>query len=405
MRKLRLIYYLKTIIFTFGNVSTKLSVYVCILVYVSVGERLSPEKAFAIVGCYNALKALVTIRIPMGIIKLAEASAALKRIESVLNAEEIKKTTSEAEDNPEITISNARVKADSKNILQNINLHLTGGLVGITGAVDSGKSTLIGVILREVTISEGDVKVKGKISYASQEPWLFPATIRSNIVFGETWDRERYENVIDICALRPDLDGLVLRDETVVLDKGQNLSKGQQARINLARAIYRKADVYILDNVLCSLDPKVSKSIFFDCIRKFLSGKLRILVTDEKSYLEEVDRVFLMEDGGVSEVLDKNELKGLKLGENVAEDDSNSRGDSAEVSDGAEENLNEESKLLKNAQGNIYSEEKKEGKVDALVYLKYFISAGGVFTLPAIIGIFLVSQLSSSWFDYFIADW
>jgi ATP-binding cassette, subfamily C (CFTR/MRP), member 1 len=68
-------------------------------------------------------------------------------------------------------------------------------------------------------------------------------TLRDNILFGKEYDQERYEKVIDACAMRPDLEMLSAGDLTEIGEKGANLSGGQRQRVSLARAVYSDSDV------------------------------------------------------------------------------------------------------------------------------------------------------------------
>jgi ATP-binding cassette, subfamily C (CFTR/MRP), member 1 len=68
-------------------------------------------------------------------------------------------------------------------------------------------------------------------------------TLRDNILFGKEYDPERYEKVIDACAMRPDLEMLSAGDLTEIGEKGANLSGGQRQRVSLARAVYSDSDV------------------------------------------------------------------------------------------------------------------------------------------------------------------
>lgn len=75
------------------------------------------------------------------------------------------------------------------------------------------------MILKEYPLSGGQIEVCGTISYASQDPWLFPATVKQNILFGQTLDDRRYEKVIEVCCLVPDFEVLPYGDHTIVLGK------------------------------------------------------------------------------------------------------------------------------------------------------------------------------------------
>ena len=138
------------------------------------------------------------------------------------------------------------------------------------GAVGSGKTSLLQAILGELEIDTGHLEVRGVVSYASQEAWLFGGSIKSNIIFVEEYNEIRYRQVIKVCALERDFELLIHRDDTIVGERGISLSGGQKARINLARCIYKKADIYLLDDPLSAVDTHVGKHIFKQCIQDFL---------------------------------------------------------------------------------------------------------------------------------------
>lgn len=84
------------------------------------------------------------------------------------------------------------------------------------------------------------------IAYSGQQPWLLNGTIRENILFGESYRPKRYENIIEMCALRADIDLMPDGDQTQVGERGLNLSGGQKMRVSIARAVYSSANVIIL---------------------------------------------------------------------------------------------------------------------------------------------------------------
>lgn len=83
--------------------------------------------------------------------------------------------------------------------------------------------------------------------------------MRQNILFGHEYKRERYRKVCKVCALLKDFKLLPYGDQTIIGERGISLSGGQRARINLARCIYKEADIYVLDDPLSAVDTHVGE--------------------------------------------------------------------------------------------------------------------------------------------------
>lgn len=116
--------------------------------------------------------------------------------------------------------------------LSNINVDFPKGkLVGIIGQVGAGKSSFLQALLYELPFESGSMTINGSISYACQEPWVFAGSVRQNILFGEEYDRERYEAVVKTCALVKDFEQFENGDRTIVGERGASLSGGQKARL------------------------------------------------------------------------------------------------------------------------------------------------------------------------------
>lgn len=88
-------------------------------------------------------------------------------------------------------------------------------------------------MLGEVDHLQGDVHLNGHVFYVSQQSWLFPASIRQNITFGNEFIREKFDLIVHVCALTKDLNSLPQQENTQIGEKGINLSGGQRARICL----------------------------------------------------------------------------------------------------------------------------------------------------------------------------
>ncbi|OLY85367.1 Metal resistance protein YCF1 [Smittium mucronatum] len=177
-------------------------------------------------------------------------------------------------------------------------------LLAIVGRVGSGKSSLLSAILGEMYKSKGSVTIRGKVAYAAQQPWIMNATVRDNILFGHKFDKEFYDKVIYACGLEPDLPMLLDGDMTEIGEKGINLSGGQKARLSLARAVYARADVYLLDDPLSAVDSHVGAHLFKNVLgpEGLLKSRARLLVTNSVPYLKSCDSIVLLQDGNIVEM-------------------------------------------------------------------------------------------------------
>uniref|UniRef100_A0A914M6L4 Uncharacterized protein n=1 Tax=Meloidogyne incognita TaxID=6306 RepID=A0A914M6L4_MELIC len=191
--------------------------------------------------------------------------------------------------------------------LNNLELHLRRGLlVAVVGRVGAGKTSLLHALLGEMNKVYGFVGLRGRVAYVPQQPWVLNRTVRENILFsnlddGEKPNEELYARVVDACALKSDFTVLPEGDQTEIGERGINLSGGQKARVNLARALYHQADIYLLDDVLSAVDAIVGRHLFDLAIgpESLTKGSTRVLVTHSLAYLAETDWIVVMEDGQI----------------------------------------------------------------------------------------------------------
>uniref|UniRef100_A0A6Q2YIH7 ATP-binding cassette, sub-family C (CFTR/MRP), member 2 n=1 Tax=Esox lucius TaxID=8010 RepID=A0A6Q2YIH7_ESOLU len=198
--------------------------------------------------------------------------------------------------------------------IQTYMLTLPGRLVAVVGVVGSGKSSLISAMLGEMHSTKGFVNVQGSVAFVPQQAWIQNATLRDNILFGSPVQETRFQATLEACALMPDLELLPGGVHTEIGEKGINLSGGQKQRVSLARAVYSKADVYLLDDPLSAVDSHVGKHLFDEVVgrRGLLKDKTRILVTHGVSFLPYVDEIVVLKNGCVSEVGSYQNLKDSK---------------------------------------------------------------------------------------------
>ena len=174
-------------------------------------------------------------------------------------------------------------------------------LTVITGPVGSGKSTLLSAIAGEISDVRGTVTFPGTLVYVPQTAWIYSGTIRENILFGQPYDEPKYTRIIEACALKEDIQRFPDYDQTVVGERGEVLSGGQQGRVSLARAVYADADLYLLDDPLSAVDFKVGQHIFKTCIKDLLGDKTRVLTSHQEQHMKEADQVIVLYKGRVLE--------------------------------------------------------------------------------------------------------
>lgn len=249
----------------------------------------------------------------MVITSVIEASVAVGRLTSYLTAEEIQpeavvvKPPVEAVGEESVLIRNASFswnRHEDKAVLKDINFSAhKGELSCIVGRVGAGKSSLLQSILGDLWKIKGEVQVHGTVAYVSQTPWIMNATVRENIVFGYRYDSNFYEKTVKACALLDDFAQLPDGDETVVGERGISLSGGQKARVALARAVYARADIYLLDDCLSAVDSHVGRHIIDNVLgpNGLLSSKTRILATNSIPVLVESDYICMLTDGEIAE--------------------------------------------------------------------------------------------------------
>ena len=260
----------------------------------------------------------------MVITAIVEASVAIGRITAFLTAEELQSDAVTIEPAPRemgeetVTIRGGTFswnRHEERKALKDIDFTAyKGELSCIVGRVGSGKSSLLQCILGDLYKDKGTAIVRGTVAYASQQTWILNATVKENIVFGYRYDSEFYEKTVKACALLDDFAQLPDGDETVVGERGISLSGGQKARVSLARAVYARADIYLLDDVLSAVDSHVGKHIMEQVLgpRGLLNTKTRILATNAIAVLKQASFITLLKDGEVVEKGTYRELSAMQ---------------------------------------------------------------------------------------------
>uniref|UniRef100_A0A672NTL5 ABC-type glutathione-S-conjugate transporter n=1 Tax=Sinocyclocheilus grahami TaxID=75366 RepID=A0A672NTL5_SINGR len=278
------------------NSSSFLIAFAMFGVYVLIDDKnvLDAQKIFVSMALINILKTPLS-QLPFAMSTTMQALVSLKRLGKFLCQDELKPDNCPSLSNFPLTYS---------VFWSRISVRVPcGSLVAVVGHVGSGKSSLLSAILGETEKRSGAVSVKGSIAYVPQQAWIQNASLQDNILFGREKKESWYQRVLEACALLPDLDNLPAGDATEIGEKGLNLSGGQKQRVSLARAVCRKADVYLLDDPLSAVDAHVGQHIFNKVIgpKGILRDKTRVLVTHGMSFLPQADLILVLVDGEISE--------------------------------------------------------------------------------------------------------
>lgn len=207
-----------------------------------------------------------------------------------------------------------------------------------------------------------------------------------------------------MCALERDFDLFAYGDQTIVGERGNSLSGGQRARVNLARAIYRKADIYLLDDPLSAVDAHVGKHIFQQCVQQFLKDKVCVLVTHQLQYLKNIEHLVLIHAGEIAAQGSYKALKNSKKHSLLLHGVDEEQQQQQNKEDAPVEAVKTVKEQPKDAQ-----KENKEthriGSIGFSLYKAYFSAVKNPLYVLLMILLFVVTQVATSLLDVLISTW
>ncbi|KAF5017073.1 hypothetical protein F66182_11052, partial [Fusarium sp. NRRL 66182] len=306
-------------------------------------------------------------------------------------------------------------------------------LVCIVGAVASGKTSVLKALLGEMQLIQArscrlnlaSSPWSSQLALAPQTAWLLSETVRENIVFGRPLDLQWYDEVLTRCCLHQDLQRLPDGDMTVVGENGVSLSGGQKQRISLARAIYGKSELLLLDDCFSALDARVGARVFDMVInraRRNSEGTI-VLVTHSIGFARQADSIVYMEKGRIAEQGSYEQLCSQNGSFSHFASFSLLSADSAsdsETSHDSERESDEDTKVKESlatgsgekqeakARGKevMQTEERVVGSVSGWTYIRYMQFGNAWLTVPLLItsiivyqGTSVVSPLWLSWWQ------
>lgn len=282
----------------------------------------------------------------------------------------------------------------SETILQHLHLTFSRGLTVVFGPVAAGKTALLQALLGELDLREGELlKPQGPIGYCAQTPWLQNMTIRENILFNAPYDDVRYKATLEACALLPDLANMKHGDLSSIGENGIGLSGGQKARVALARAVYSRAQILLLDDPLSALDQQTAEWIVTKCLSGSLVDRRTVILVTHRTDLCQHIASQLVEISHGTAILHRSDEDLSKTLSQVSADAA-AQGTSEDEPD---TNVDESAAVPDKF---VQDEHRAHGGVQFLVYWEY-IKAGTLrwwFMVVLTAALCRITYVSESWF-------
>ncbi|MBE9038714.1 ABC transporter transmembrane domain-containing protein [aff. Roholtiella sp. LEGE 12411] len=402
--------------------------------HVLLGKGLNVADVFSGLACFNLLQRPL-LHIPNLVVSFVEGQVSIRRLESFLNLPSFTKLPASELPVGSVQLSNVSCswQIEETATLKNISIDIKPGeFVAVVGSAGSGKSSLFSCLMGELELLQGHREVSGRIAYVSQQAWILNQSVRDNILFNADLKEQQYELVLQACCLTEDLETFASGDSTEIGERGINLSGGQKQRVSLARAVYKDADVFFLDDPFSALDNIVGRQILQQCLLGILGKKTRILVTHNLDYAMASDRIIFLEQGTITEVGTPQELQerdgkfaqmlkmyeyndGKKIGGNdnlINLDLSGDEGDTNTLKCNPHRaklatqiNALEQQPIITANSRIIEEEERASGAVKAELYFSYIRMLGTKPSLLFIVGLFILREILSIGSDLWLAYW
>ncbi|KAK8056339.1 ABC transporter [Apiospora rasikravindrae] len=345
-------------------------------------QSLTVDIAFPALQLFSMLETSLR-ELPDLITVLLNASVAIERLESFMHIE--------------FRDASLSWPGMHDTVLSDLNLRFSTGLTVVYGQVGAGKTALLQGILGELDQKTGDAVLPTEmIGYCAQAPWLQNMNIRENILFCAPYEPERYRKVLEACALTQDLAGFKHGDLTDIGEGGVGLSGGQKARVALARAVYSRSRILLLDDPLAPLDHNTAESIVQKLFRgPLFENRTIILVTHRIDLcIHLADQAVEIHDGK-ARVLQPEEVP-----QNVIESEH-------DLAEGGEDQHSADAVAEVDAaipDKFIEEEHRKDGGVVLSVYWTY-IKAGKLYLWAGLVFLFALLRFSRLFSDWFLKAW
>jgi len=217
-------------------------------------------------------------------------------------------------------------------------------------------------------------------------------------------NREKYNKVISICQLAPDLLIFPQGDRTEIGEKGVNLSGGQKARMAIARAVYNDSDIYVFDDPLSALDAYVGMNLFNQVFNNYLKDKTIIISTHALQYISNFDRIYYIKQGQIQFTGEPKDIENQQFYQEFKATQENRQHDKAEDEHHEKKEVKErtqEHQIVKKGEIN-----QKDGeKISFKLFMSFIIYSGGIIFLVQLAVTNIIWQVSQIYREYYLAMW
>lgn len=288
-------------------------------------------------------------------------------------------------------------------------------LLAVIGTVGSGKSSLLAALAGDMRRTNGELIMGASRAFCPQYAWIQNATVKENIVFGKEFKSSWYNQIIDACALRPDLEMLPNGDRTEIGERGITVSGGQKQRLNIARAIYFDADIVLMDDPLSAVDAHVGRHIMDNAICGLLKQKCRILATHQLHVLNRCDRIVWMQDGHIEAVDTFDNLMAHNPGFAKLMATTTVEEEEKKEEHASDDEIEEDKKRTGKKRGSkrptaalMQTEERAVKSISWNVWLAYVRASGSIWIAPLILILLILSQganiVTSLWLSWWTSN-
>lgn len=309
----------------------------------AMADKLTLFSDMVVFSSYAMQVIMAFMLLTMTLIILPRAAVSAKRINEVLDTEtkivDGIKTDSELFEQGEVEFRHVsfRYPGAAEAVLHDVSFTAhKGETVAFIGSTGSGKSTLINLVPRFYDATEGEVLIDGinvkdytqealrnKLGYVPQRAVMFSGTITSNVAYGDNGRKTTGVSPVYHAVQIAQADEFVEKMDgtysAAVAQGGTNLSGGQKQRLAIARAIYRRPEIYVFDDSFSALDYKTDR-VLRSRLKKETDGVTTLIVAQRIGTIMDADKIIVLDEGRiVGQGTHKELLKSCSVYREIAE--------------------------------------------------------------------------------------